>query len=127
MVYLNTNTANQYAWLSLDEGRQYFNVAFTNYLLVLTYEMTGEKLAQVVDVITENERVTKIRLTTVGLTDAGRYHYEVYGQNSSTNTDPTDVSVVGKVEEGLMILSNGTNYFDVSTPTIPVDVIYTGY
>jgi len=127
MVYLNTNTANQYAWLSLDEGRQYFNVAFTNYLLVLTYEMTGEKLAQVVDVITENERVTKIRLTTVGLLDAGRYHYEVYGQNSSTNTDPTDESVVGKVEEGLMILSNGTNYFDVSTPTIPVDVIYTGY
>jgi hypothetical protein len=127
MVYLNTNTANQYAWLSLDEGRQYFNVAFTNYLLVLTYEMTGEKLAQVVDVITENERVTKIRLTTVGLLDAGRYHYEVYGQNSDTNIDPTDASVVGKVEEGLMILSNGTNYFDVSTPTIPVDVIYTGY
>jgi hypothetical protein len=127
MVYLNTNTANQYAWLSLDEGRQYFNVAFTHYLLVMTYEMTGEKLEQVVTVITENERVTKIRLTTVGLLDAGRYHYEVYGQNSSTNTDPTDASVVGKVEEGLMILSNGTNYFDVSTPTIPVDVIYTGY
>lgn len=127
MVYLNTNTANQYAWLSLDEGRQYFNVAFTHYLLVMTYEMTGEKLAQVVTVITENERVTKIRLTTVGLLDAGRYHYEVYGQNSDTNTDPTDESVVGKVEEGLMILSNGTNYFDVSTPTIPVDVIYTGY
>ena len=127
MVYLNTNTANQYAWLSLDEGREYFNVAFTHYLLVMTYEMTGEKLAQVVDVITENERVTKIRLTTVGLLDAGRYHYEVYGQNSDTNTDPTDASVVGKVEEGLMILSNGTNYFDVSTPTIPVDVIYTGY
>ena len=127
MVYLNTNTANQYAWLSLDEGRQYFNVAFTHYLLVMTYEMTGEKLEQVVVVINENERVTKIRLTTVGLTDAGRYHYEVYGQNSSTNTDPTDASVVGKVEEGLMILSNGTNYFDVSTPTIPVDVIYTGY
>jgi len=127
MVYLNTNTANQYAWLSLDEGREYFNVAFTHYLLVMTYEMTGEKLAQVVVVINENERVTKIRLTTVGLLDAGRYHYEVYGQNSSTNTDPTDASVVGKVEEGLMILSNGTNYFDVSTPTIPVDVIYTGY
>jgi len=127
MVYLNTNTANQYAWLSLDEGRQYFNVAFTHYLLVMTYEMTGEKLEQVVVVINENERVTKIRLTTVGLIDAGRYHYEVYGQNSSTNTDPTDASVVGKVEEGLMILSNGTNYFDVSTPTIPVDVIYTGY
>jgi hypothetical protein len=126
MVYLNTNTANQYAYLSLDEGRAYFNVAFTHYLLVMTYEMTGEQLAQVVEVINENERVTKIRLTTVGLVDAGRYHYEVYGQNSSSNIDPTNASVVGLVEKGLMILQDGTIYFDVSTPTIPVDVIYTG-
>jgi hypothetical protein len=126
MVYLNTNTANQYAWLSLDEGRAYFNVAFTHYLLVMTYEMTGEKLAQVVEVINENERVTKIRLTTVGLVDAGRYHYEVYGQNSSSNINPTNASVVGLVEKSLMILQDGTIFFDVSSPTIPVDVIYTG-
>jgi hypothetical protein len=126
MVYLNTNTANQYAWLSLDEGRAYFNVAFTNYLLVMTYEMTGEQLAQVVEVITENERVTKIRLTTVGLTDAGKYKYDVYGQNSAVNLDPTNASVVGLVERGSMILQDGTIYFDVSSPTIPVDVIYTG-
>jgi hypothetical protein len=126
MVYLNTNTANQYAWLSLDEGRAYFNVAFTNYLLILTYEMTGEQLAQVVTVINENERVTKIRLTTVGLVDAGKYKYDVYGQNSDDNLDPTDASVVGLVERGSMILQDGTIYFDVSTPTIPVDVIYTG-
>ena len=126
MVYLNTNTANQYAWLSLDEGRQYFNVAFTYYLLILTYEMTGEQLAQVVEVIDENERVTKIRLTTVGLVDAGKYKYDVYGQNSDDNLDPTDASVVGLVERGSMILKDGTIYFDVSSPTIPVDVIYTG-
>ncbi len=126
MVYLNTNTANQYAWLSLDEGRAYFNVAFTHYLLVMTYEMTGEQLAQVVEVINENERVTKIRLTTVGLVDAGRYHYEVYGQNSSSNIDPTNAAVLGLIEKSLMILQDGTIFFDVSTPTIPVDVIYTG-
>jgi hypothetical protein len=126
MVYLNTNTANQYAYLSLDEGRAYFNVAFTHYLLVMTYEMTGEQLAQVVEVITENERVTKIRLTTVGLVDAGRYHYEVYGQNSDSNIDPTNAAVLGLIEKSLMILQDGTIFFDVSTPTIPVDVIYTG-
>ena len=126
MVYLNTNTANQYAWLSLDEGRAYFNVAFTHYLLVMTYEMSGEQFAQVVEVINENERVTKIRLTTVGLVDAGRYHYEVYGQNSSSNIDPTNASVVGLIEKSLMILQDGTIFFDVSSPTIPVDVIYTG-
>jgi len=126
MVYLNTNTANQYAYLSLDEGRAYFNVAFTHYLLVMTYEMTGEELAQVVEVINENERVTKIRLTTVGLVDAGRYHYEVYGQNSDSNIDPTNAAVLGLIEKSLMILQDGTIFFDVSTPTIPVDVIYTG-
>jgi len=126
MVYLNTNTANQYAWLSLDEGRAYFNVAFTHYLLVMTYEMTGEQLAQVVEVINENERVTKIRLTTVGLVDAGRYHYEVYGQNSSSNIDPTNAAVLGLIEKSLMILQDETIFFDVSSPTIPVDVIYTG-
>jgi hypothetical protein len=126
MVYLNTNTANQYAYLSLDEGRAYFNVAFTHYLLVMTYEMTGEELAQVVEVITENERVTKIRLTTVGLVDAGRYHYEVYGQNSANNIDPTNAAVLGLIEKSLMILQDGTIFFDVSSPTIPVDVIYTG-
>jgi hypothetical protein len=126
MVYLNTNTANQYAYLSLDEGRAYFNVAFTHYLLVMTYEMTGEELAQVVEVINENERVTKIRLTTVGLVDAGRYHYEVYGQNSSSNIDPTNAAVLGLIEKSLMILQDGTIFFDVSSPTIPVDVIYTG-
>ena len=126
MVYLNTNTANQYAWLSLDEGRAFFNVAFTYYLLVLTYEMTGEQLAQVVEVVNENERVTKIRLTTVGLVDAGKYKYDVYGQNSDDNLDPQNASVVGLVERGSMILQDGTIYFDVSTPTIPVDVIYTG-
>jgi hypothetical protein len=65
MVYLNTNTANQYAWLSLDEGRQYFNVAFTNYLLILTYEMTGEQLAQVVTVITENVLLTLESISTM--------------------------------------------------------------
>jgi ABC-type enterochelin transport system ATPase subunit len=92
----------------------------------MTYEMTGEQLAQVVTVINENERVTKIRLTTVGLVDAGRYHYEVYGQNSSSNIDPTNAAVLGLIEKSLMILQDGTIYFDVSTPTIPVDVIYTG-
>ena len=126
MVYLNTNTANQYAYLSLDEGRAYFNVAFTHYLLVMTYEMTGEQLAQVVEVINENERVTKIRLTTVGLVDAGRYHYEVYGQNSANNINPTNAAVLGLIEKSLIILQDGTIFFDVSTPTIPVDVIYTG-
>jgi hypothetical protein len=88
--------------------------------------MTGDTLGQVVSVISENERITTIELTTATLVDAGRYRYEVYGQNSSSNTDPTDASVVGLVEKGIFELTENVNYYDVSTPTIPVDVIYTG-
>jgi len=50
----------------------------------------------------------------------------VYGQNSDSNIDPTNASVVGLIEKSLMILQDGTIFFDVSSPTIPVDVIYTG-
>jgi hypothetical protein len=50
----------------------------------------------------------------------------VYGQNSSSNIDPTNASVVGLVEKSLIILQDGTIFFDVSSPAIPVDVIYTG-
>lgn len=126
MIYLLTNTANQTTHLTLNEGRSYYTTAFTHYLLVLTYEMTGETLGQVVSVISENERITTIELTTATLVDAGRYRYEVYGQNSSTNIDPTDASVVGLIEKGIFELTESVNYYDVSTPTIPVDVIYTG-
>ncbi len=126
MIYLLTDTANQTTYLTLNEGRSYYTTAFTDYLLVLTYEMTGETLAQVVSITSENERITTIQLTTETLVNAGRYRYEVYGQNSNTNTNPTDASVVGLVEKGIIELTKSVNYYDISNPTIPVDYIYTG-
>lgn len=126
MIYLLTDTANQTTYLTLNEGRSYYATAFTDYLLVLTYEMTGETLGQVVAVIDENERITTIELTTETLVNAGRYRYEVYGQNSNSNTNPTDASVVGLVEKGIIELTKSVNYYDISNPTIPVDYIYTG-
>lgn len=126
MIYLLTDTANQTTYLTLNEGRSYYATAFTDYLLVLTYEMTGETLGQVVSITSENERITTIELTTETLVNAGRYRYEVYGQNSNTNTNPTDASVVGLVEKGIIELTKSVNYYDISNPTIPVDYIYTG-
>jgi hypothetical protein len=126
MIYLLTDTANQTTYLTLNEGRSYYATAFTDYLLVLTYEMTGETLAQVISITSENERITTIELTTETLVNAGRYRYEVYGQNSNTNTNPTDASVVGLVEKGIIELTKSVNYYDISNPTIPVDYIYTG-
>lgn len=127
MIYLQTNTSNQQVFLSLDEARQYFATAYTHYLMVLTHEensTTGEKLAQVATIVAENVRITELLITTVTLTLAGRYRYEVYGQNSAVNIDPTNGAVVGLVERGYAVFTQNTTWFDVPVITIPNDIIY---
>jgi magnesium-transporting ATPase (P-type) len=127
MIYLQTNTSNQQVFLSLDEARQYFATAYTHYLVVLTHEensTTGEKLAQVATIVAENVRITELLITTVSLTLAGRYRYEVYGQNSAVNLDPTNGAVVGLVERGYAVFTQNTTWFDVPVITIPNDIIY---
>lgn len=127
MIYLFTNQANQLAFLSLDEARQYYSTPFTDYLIVLTHEensTTGTYLAQVANILSESVRITQLQITTVGLTLAGRYRYEVYGQNSNSNTNPADASVVGLLERGYAVLNDNTTWFDVPTDTIPNDIIY---
>ena len=127
MIYLNTDTANQTVRLSLDEGRQYYATAFTDYLIVLTHEensTVGTELAQVATIVAENRRYTQLTITTDTLTIAGRYRYEVYGQNSAVNTDPTDASVVGLIERGTAVLTNNTTYYDVADNIIQDDIIY---
>jgi magnesium-transporting ATPase (P-type) len=127
MIYLTTNTGNQQVYLSLDEARQYYSTAFTHYLIVLTHEensTTGNDLAQVATIVNETVRVTQLTISTVGLTLAGRYRYEVYGQNSSSNINPTNAAVVGIVERGYAVLNDNTSWFDVPINTIPNDIIY---
>jgi hypothetical protein len=127
MIYLITDTANQTVRLSLDEGRQYYATAFTDYLIVITHEensTVGSELAQVATIVAENRRYTQLTITTDTLTIAGRYRYEVYGQNSAVNTDPTDASVVGLIERGTAVLTNNTTYYDVADNTIEDDIIY---
>jgi hypothetical protein len=129
MEYLVTNTANQTLRLTLDEARQYYAETFTHYLLIITHEENsegGNALAQVATIILENQRITTLQVTTVGLTLPGRYRYEVYGQNSSSNLIPTNASVVGLCEKGLIQLTNNTEYYDVPTINIPNVVIYNG-
>lgn len=129
MVYLNTNSANQTLRLTLDEARQYFSTAFTHYLLILTHEensTAGTMLAQVPVIVSESQRITTLTVTTLTLTLPGLYRYEVYGQNSAVNLNPTDNSVVGLCERGLVTLSDGATYYDVPTITIQDDIIYNG-
>lgn len=127
MIYLQVNNNNQFIYLSLDEARQYYATPYTHYLLVLTHEensTTGDQLAQVATIVNENVRITQLSVTTVGLTLAGRYRYEVYGQNSSSNINPSNAAVVGIVERGYVVLTDNTTWFDVPPVTIPNDIIY---
>jgi hypothetical protein len=127
MIYLQANTSNQQVFLSLDEARQYFATAFTDYLIILTHEensTTGNDLAQVATIVNENVRITELEITTVGLTLAGRYRYEVYGQNSNSNTDPTSGLVIGLCQRGYAVLNQTATWFDVPDITIPNDIIY---
>ena len=129
MIYLQANTANQSLYLTLDEARQYYSTAFTHYLLIITHEENspvGVSLAQVLDVVSESQRVTHVLVDTTGLLQIGRYRYAVYGQNSSTNIDPSNASVVGECEQGLCTITDGTQYFDVPQINIDDDVIYNG-
>lgn len=116
MVYLNFDQANQTAYFTLDEGRQYFSTTFTHYLCVLcfgdgTVQQAEIALAQVLDVVNENQRATEVTMTTEGLTNAGEYQYYIYGQNSSTNINPNHSSVVGPVEKGTLIIRNPESNF----------------
>ena len=127
MIYLQVNNNNQIIYLSLDEARQYYATPYTHYLIVLTHEensTTGEELAQVATIVNENVRITQLSVTTVGLTLAGRYRYEVYGQNSAANINPSNAAVVGIVERGYVVLTDNTTWFDVPPVTIPNDIIY---
>lgn len=129
MVYLNTNTAGQTLRLSLDEARQYYSTAFTDYLLLIYHEENsnvGNSIAQVPPIVVENQRYTELTVSTIGLTLPGRYRYDVYGQNSNSNTDPNDASVVGICERGYLYLNDSGVYFDVPTITIQDDIIYNG-
>lgn len=126
MFYLDANTAGQTIHLTLYEGRSYYATAFTHYLLILTREENstgGLDLAQVPTIVSENERDTTLTITTVPLTAHGMYRYDVYGQNSGSNTNPNDASVVGLVEQGTCIIRDTTVYYDVPNITIPDDVI----
>lgn len=119
---LLTDTPDQTVILTLDEGRQLYPETFTHYLFILTREENtsgGLDLAQVAEIVSENQRSTSLLITTEPLTSPGRYRYDVYGQNSDSNIDPLNASVVGLVERGMGDLRTGDAPFEENAGTIP--------
>lgn len=93
---------------------------------------TGASVACILNVFADNARYTQVDIATnaadgvngnVLLKESGLYTYTIYGQNSTTNLDPTDAVVVGVCETGMLRLGADAAW----TPTalsIPNNVIY---
>jgi len=136
MIYLLKNTAAQLLYLTLKEGELLLANTCTHYLLELTNEQTLQKLYAIPTKIAENDRYTTIQIGTNANTPTAasllinypaRFSYIVYGQNSSTNLDPTNAAVEGVIEKGYLIVE------DITTPrytepnlTIDNDITYNG-
>ena len=129
MNTLLTETSNQILRLTLYESRLYYSTQYTDYLIVLTHEEKsgfGASLNQVLNIVNETERITTMIIDTTDLTLAGRYQYVVYGQNSNTNTDPTNPVVVGVVEIGWIYVTDASQGYIIPTIPIDSDIIYNG-
>jgi len=136
MIYLVKNTAAQLLYLTLKEGELLLANTYTHYLLELTNEQTLQKLYAIPTQIAQNDRYTTIQIGTNANTPLAasllinypaRFSYIVYGQNSSTNLDPTNAVVEGVIEKGYLIVE------DITTPrftepnlTIDNDIAYNG-
>jgi len=136
MIYLVKNTAAQLLYLTLKEGELLLSNTYTHYLLELTNEQTLQKLYAIPLQIAQNDRYTTIQIGTNANTPLAasllinypaRFSYVVYGQNSSTNLDPTNAVVEGVIEKGYLIVE------DITTPrftepnlTIDNDIAYNG-
>jgi len=135
MNYLQTNTASQTLLLSLKEGVLLFDTTYTNYLLMIQNEITLETYYVIPTQISENDRVTTLAISTndddptngsIYVTNGGRYNFIIYGQNSTTNLNPTDSVVVGEIKRGFIQMETLVNYYDQPNIIIPSDIEYNG-
>jgi hypothetical protein len=129
MIHLTPNTGINFVSLSPFQARKYL-ATFTHYLIVLTNEATEASHAAVLSPSVDNERETKFNLPTdadaageVLITQSGLYTFTLYGQNSSTNTDPRNGSVVGICETGsARVTAEGA--WTTPSISIPDNVVY---
>ncbi len=131
MIYLSPNSDSNTVRVTPFENRK-FLPAFTYYLFVLVNQATKEQFECIFNVEYDNERYTQAALPTnnddpvngeILLTESGLYTYTIYWQNSDSNLDPTDASVVGICEIGPCKVSDEPAW-TIPNVSIPDNVIY---
>lgn len=128
MIRLAPNTAGQKIYTTAYQGRILLDESFSNYLILFYRGMGDTEYAFIGSVDSDNTRYTSFDIDTnsddavngnILIPDAvnGYFHYIIYGQNSATNLDPMDATVVGEVERGLTYITDPNEQFtSVNTP-----------
>lgn len=105
---------------------------FANYLVLFQSMGSREDYYFIGNVETDNPRYTALSINTnnddplngdILLEESGQYFYKVWGQNSTSNLDPTNVAVVALIEEGTLEVTGAIGY-DIPTINVPDNVIY---
>jgi hypothetical protein len=133
MQYLQINTTGQQLLFTLKEGLLLLGESYSHYLLKLTHDATGTIYRCIPSVILDDARLTTLSIDTdtddavngaILMTNPGRYSYEVYAQNSSTNLDES--LSIGIIEKGWITAQDNQIYFTDPTIEIPQDKVYNG-
>jgi hypothetical protein len=131
MIHLVPSSASNDVYVSPFQSRK-FLASFTHYLVELLNNASRETFYFIADVTVDNDRYSKFILPTdtddptagsILLTQSGLYTYKIWGQNSASNLDPTDASVVGICEVGSCKVSDEPAW-TIPSVTIPDNVIY---
>ena len=93
---------------------------------------TSKTYTIILNVSADNSRYTLATIGTntddavngsITLDESGLYTFTVYGQNSVSNLDPANASVVGKCQQGLVQII-GAEAWTEPTITVPNNVVY---
>ena len=131
MIRLLPDTASQTIYVSPFQARKYL-ATFTNYLIEFKSQATSATFIVVLNVVSDNARYTQATIGThidtptsgnIKITDTGFYTYTIWGQNSTTNLDSTDTSVVGECEVGVLQVI-GADAWTIPVIEIPKNVVY---
>jgi hypothetical protein len=131
MIRLLPDTASQAIYVSPFQARKYL-ATFSNYLIEFKSQATSATFIVVLNVVSDNARYTSATIGThkdnatagdIKITDSGYYTYRILGQNSSTNLDPQNASVVGECEVGILQII-GADAWTIPDISIPNNVVY---
>jgi hypothetical protein len=113
------------------QARKYLTT-FTNYLIQFKSQATSKTFISILRITADNARYTKATIGTnidqatsgnIKITESGLYTYTIWGQNSTTNLDPADDSVVGECEVGVLQVI-GAEAWTIPVISIPNNVVY---